>query len=322
MNTEQKIRTMLYYFSLFIFFGGLPFIVSFALGYKFNPHTLKFTRTGLLVIKTQPLGAAVYLNSIMLKERTPAVINEILPGKYVLELRYPGHASYNEEIEIDAGKVLRREKIILFPERPFITKLNQGMIHTLWMDEAKGTIYYVNEEDNSLYKSDYDGMHFKKIANFSPIQPRPRKWKLSPDREKVLYFNAHKIGIIYLKADDSLSFPETVFILEYPSENIHEVFWHSDNYHLIVVTDKKICTLEANPHFRTLTLVTLNRPSPYCYYDVRTDTIYFMDSQKADNGKIYDNFYKLELNAKFYPIQEFMRLRPSFERMEYNNARE
>lgn len=39
MLNEQKIRAILFYLSLIIFLAGLPFILSFALGYKFDAQT-------------------------------------------------------------------------------------------------------------------------------------------------------------------------------------------------------------------------------------------------------------------------------------------
>ena len=72
MFSEQKIRGALFYLSFVAFFAGLPFILSFALGYKFNPQTWKFYRTGLIYLKTQPEGARIYLNDKLIPEKTPA----------------------------------------------------------------------------------------------------------------------------------------------------------------------------------------------------------------------------------------------------------
>ena len=44
----QRLRGILFYLGLLLFFTGLPFILSFALGYKFNAHALKFVKTGLI----------------------------------------------------------------------------------------------------------------------------------------------------------------------------------------------------------------------------------------------------------------------------------
>lgn len=316
MSGEQKIRAILFYLSLLIFFSGLPFILSFALGYKFDRRSFKFTKSGLIVLKTQPAGANVYLDKKLLNEKTPVTINELLPGKYTIGLELEGHYPYFSDVEVQAGKVSRVEKVILFPLRPYIKKLNKEIISTFWVDEAKGIMYYVNEDEHSVYKSDLDGDRFEKLTDFLPIAPLPKKWRLSPDREKLVYFNTHQIGILNIAQEKELFLGGDALIIDYPSGNITDVFWHSDSFHLVVVSGTKIEIVEAKKDSTPVTLAALNKRNSSAAYDVRTDTLYFMDYQKAADGKNYENLYKLELNAKLYPLKELMKLTPPFEKTE------
>jgi hypothetical protein len=173
------------------------------------------------------------------------------------------------------------------------------------------------KEENTIYKSDLEGGHFEKSMDFIRITPLPRKWKLSPDREKLIYFNIHQIGVVYLEPQKELPLPkEKVFLINYPNAQIQDVFWHSDSFHIIVVANNRIDALEAVTNASPLTLVSLNKKNSPVSYDVRTDTLYFLDFQRAPDGKLYDNLYKLELNAKLYPFKEFIKLAPSFEKEE------
>jgi hypothetical protein len=310
---EQRIRSVLYHLSLVVFFAGLPFIMSFSLGYKFDRRTFRFTRTGLIVLKTQPAGAGIRMDGALMKEKTPAVISELLPGRHNLELSLDGYYPYACEVDLEAGKVFRSERVILFPVRPNIMQLNKERISFFWVDQEKGFIYYINRAEHSVYRSDLEGGHFRKIGSFSPILPHPKQWHLSSDKKKLLYFNAHQVGLIFLKPDDESYFPETVFILNYPGEKIAQVFWHSDDYHIVVVSEKNISICEARPRSQALTLVRLNKKSSYSFYDVRADALYFIDSQKAPDGNYYDNLYKLDLSARIYSLQDFMKQKPVFE---------
>ncbi|MDD5729860.1 MAG: PEGA domain-containing protein [Candidatus Omnitrophica bacterium] len=315
MSGEQRIRALLFYLSVLIFFSGLPFILSFALGYKFDRRTFKFTRTGLIVLKTQPQGANVYLDNKLLNDTTPTTINELLPGRYKVELQLTGHYPYFSEIDVQAGNVARLEKVILFPLRPDIKKINKDLITGFWVDESKSAIYYINDEDKSIYRSDMDGEHSEKISSFIGISPAPKKWKLSPDRKELLYFNPHQIGLVSIEQE--ADFPggrDPSFILNYPEGNITDVFWHSDSFHLIVVSGTKIDILEAKPDSQPVTLASLNKRNTSSFYDPRSDTLYFLDSQRAPDGKYYDNLYKIELAAKLYPLRGFIKLAPSFEK--------
>ena len=311
MSGEQKIRAVLFYLSVLIFILGLPFILTYTMGYQFDRKTLKFTRTGLISLKTSPSGASVYLDNRLLNEKTPCSINELLPGKYHIELTLQGHYPYSSEIEVLPSKVSRMEKVILFPLRPDIKQLNKERISSFWVDEGRAAVYYINHEDNTIYKSDMEGEHFEEIANFIPLVPAPKKWEFSPDKEKLLYFNLHQIGIINLAAADENLSGEKQFILDYPSENIQDVFWYSDSYHLIVIGSKKISMLEAKPDTQAFALLNLNKKNSAAFYDPHNDILYFSDSQKAEDGKFYDNIYKLELRAKLFPFQELMGLKPN-----------
>lgn len=310
MSAEQRIRALLYYLSVCIFFAGLPFILSSAFGYKFDRRTLKFTRTGLIVLKTQPQGAEIYLDNTLINDKTPTTIAELLPGKYTVELRLENHYSYSSEVWVEANKVARLEKVILFPLRPNVKKLNKELISNFWVDEAKSVIYYTHLEDNSIYKSDLEGGHFEKIAAFAKMLPSPKKWKLSPDKEKLLYFNNRQIGIVYLRPDGNVaSVTEKTFLIPYSGVSINEVYWHSDSFHFILVGFPKIETLEAIPNPSFITLATVSKRDANSFYDLRSDNLYFIDLQRAADGKVYDNLFKLELSTAVSPLKDFMRIR-------------
>lgn len=309
MFNEQRIRAFLFYLSVVIFLTGLPFILSFALGYKFDRRTFKFTKTGLIALKTQPSGASVYLDEKLLNTRTPATITELLPGRYRLRLELERFYPWSNEVNVDAGKVTRLEKIILFPLRSNIKQLNRERLASFWVDEERGVIYYINPEENAIYKSDLEGRESERIVDFLPLQPPAIKWKISPDKEKVLYFNPHQIGIAYLEPQNKLS-QGLPFILNYSDDRIIDVFWHSDSFHLILVSRKSVEAMEARESAEPVELVALNKRNTSSFYDTRSDILYFLDSQRAADGNIYDNLYKLELNTRTFTLQELIKLKP------------
>ncbi len=317
MTREQSIRTVLFYMSLAIFFLGLPFILAFSLGYKFDPRTLKFTRGGLIMIKTVPGGASVFLNKLLVKDKTPVMLNELIPGTYQIDLELEGHYSYFAEVRVEPGKVVRLEKVILFPLRPDIQKLNKEKISAFWIDEIKAAVYYIDKESKTIYTSDLEGDHFKEAASFPPLIPPPKRWELSPDRDKLLFFNAHEIGLVYLGAEEHPAVRERMFTVQFPYDTINEVFWYSDSYHLVMLTDKKVMITEARQDAIPVSLIPLNKKNATGSYDVRTDTLFFIDAQEAVDGKMYDNLYKIELHNRLYPFSDFIRLKPN-ERREKN----
>jgi hypothetical protein len=311
VSRDQKIRGALFYVSCLVFVLGLPFILTYTMGYQFDRNTLKFTRTGLISLKTEPAGANVYMDGVLLNDKTPCSVNEVLPGAHNIRLSLEGYYPYSSDIEVFPSKVSRMEKIILFSLRPDVQQLNKERVSSFWVDEPRNLVYYINLEDNAVYRSDLEGEHFKLVANFIPLRPSLKKWLFSPDRQKLLYFNNHQIGLIDLQAE-GVSLPRALqFVVDYPNDNIQDIFWHADNYHLIIAGDKKICIMEAKPQGEPFVLANLNKRNASVFFDPRNEIVYFSDSQRAEDGKFYENIYKLELKAKLSPFRDFIRLKPN-----------
>lgn len=302
MHTEQKIRAVLFYLGVLIFFVGLPFILSFALGYKFDTRSFKFTKTGIIALKTQPAGASVYFNNKLLNDKTPLTINELLPARYSLKIELEDYYPWAGEAEVEKGKVTRLEKIILFPLRPNIKQLNKERLSLFWIEEKNRFIYYVNPDEQAIYISNLDGENYRQIAVFAPLESPALKFMVSDDNRKLLYFNRHQVAIVYLSEGMGDLPVKQPLVFNFPDDTIRDAFWHSDSYHLILITDGKIQALESRLGQKAVDLVNLNKKDSTVSYDVKNDTLYFTDYQQADDGKFYKNLYKIELNSRAFPF--------------------
>lgn len=311
MSKPQALRAVLFYISLAVFVTGLPAILSFALGYKFNPHTLTFTKGGLIVIKSQPAGASVYLNGELLRDKTPVTLSELLPGDYRVELALEGCYPYAGTVSVSAGKVTRLEKVILFALRQDVEQLNKEQISSFIVDRPRSQIYHMDKENNRLYRSNLDGKQFEFVNEFKPLVPPPKRWELSPDRQSVLYFNTHSVAVLDLRPAKERLPAERSYLLEFPADVLNDVFWYSDSYHIVLVANKRVIIVEAQPDAEPITLVTLNKKNASGYYDVESDTLYFMDGEKAADGQWYDNLYKLELRKKLDMFGDFLKRKPN-----------
>jgi PEGA domain len=306
MLTFQKIRSCLFYLSVFLFIIGLPFILSFALGYKFNTHTLKFVKTGLIFVRTQPAGAKIYLNGKLIPERSPTSMQELLPGTYKVTLELAQHYPWKAEVEVEAGKISRVDKVILFPERPNLTQLNQEKFSSFRIDAEKRVIYYLDQEKKVIYRSNLDASNFEDIASFPDKFAQVNGWKVSPDKMKLFIFNHHQISVVSFDTQIDYENSSSAVFLDYPQERILDVFWHSDSYHLVVLTDKHVQVIESRSGALPINLVELNKGESAAFYDTKEDVLYFSDNQRSPDGGLYNNLYKLELNANLYLLERLI----------------
>lgn len=311
MFNEQRIRQVLFYLSVFIFLAGLPFILSFALGYKFDRRSFKFTKAGLIDLVTQPSGALVRLDGKLLNERTPLAIQELLPGTYQVSLELKDYYPWEKNIHVEAGKVTRLDKIIFFPLRPDIKQLNKERVSSFWADPGESRVYYLDYKECAVYESDLEGKDFQKTGSFSDIGFPVKDWKVSPDGDKLACFNQHKIAVAYLNEGNSSFAYRSSLVFDYPRKRISDIFWHSDSFHLILVTDKNIEVQEASVNSVPVNLVNLNSRNTIVFYDGARNSLYFLDSEKASDGKFHDNAYKLDLGTKFSPLNDLINPKPN-----------
>jgi len=306
MHAFQKIRSFLFYSSVFLFFIGLPFILSFALGYKFNIHTLKFVKTGLIFVKTQPVGAKIYLNGKLIPERSPTSMQELLPGSYKVTLELAQHYPWKAQVEVEAGKVSRVDKVILFPVRPNLQQLNQEKFSSFRINAEKKVVYYLDQEKKVLYRSNLEAQNFEDIATLPDKFIQVNGWEVSSDQKKMFIFNQHQISVIFFDTQVDDEYAASTVFLDYPQEKIVDVFWHSDSYHLVVLTDKHVQVIESRLGAVPINLVELNKGGSAAFYDTKEDALYFSDSQRSPEGSSYNNLYKLELSANFYVLEKLI----------------
>jgi hypothetical protein len=309
MSIEQKIRGLLFYLSAAVFLFTLPLILSFALGYKFDKRYFKFAKTGLIVLKTQPSGATVYFQGKPLGEKTPVTIQELLPGEYDLSIELEEHYAWSGRVRVEGGKVSRLEKIILFPLRPDIKKISQAGISTFCFDHDRAVIYYLLDADNCFYRSGANAASPERVSG--PVAPleKPLACRISPDNTKIVYFNQRQLGLAYLEQNSNRLPRKPSFIFSCNFQNLINVFWHSDSYHVILMDDRSIKVIEANPQASPIIVTKLIKKDSIPYYDSFDDMLYFIDSQPDAEGHLHDSIYKLDLNIKVLPFEDLLRIK-------------
>ena len=311
MLAFQRVRSFLFYLSLLIFFAGLPFILLFALGYKFDPATFKLVKTGLIYVKTQPDGASIYLNNKLTPGKSPSSIQELLPGSYKMTLELAQYYPWKGEVSVEAGKVSRLDKIILFPLTPDLEQLNQEKFSSFYLDAESGLIYYLNRKNGIVYRSNLEGSNFEDIASLPEDFSEIKEWGVSPDKTKLFIFSPRLIAVIFFEGANNYEYTDSPVFLDYPGERIIQAYWHSDSYHLVVITNKHVGVIESRTGAIAVSLVELSKENTASYYDNKRDILYFSDSQQSADGTTYNNLYRLKLNTDLYLLERLTGKKPN-----------
>lgn len=94
------------------------FAISYARGYRFDWKRFRFTPNGLLVIKSEPTGAQIFVNGD-LRTATDATVS-ISPGTYDVSVQKTGYLAWNKRLTIEKEEVTVAT-VNLFRSAPSLT---------------------------------------------------------------------------------------------------------------------------------------------------------------------------------------------------------
>ncbi|MDD5226022.1 MAG: PEGA domain-containing protein [Candidatus Omnitrophica bacterium] len=133
-------RKILFYLFLALYLVLCPIIILYAFGYIFTPKGEEgFAKTGLIHIETLPANAFLSIAGKRYAEKTPATIRNLLPGTYDMKILLRGHRPWERKVEVEPGKAVNFEKVLLVPQNLKIRTLVAKPFEDLW--PVAGTRY-------------------------------------------------------------------------------------------------------------------------------------------------------------------------------------
>ncbi|MBI2032460.1 MAG: PEGA domain-containing protein [Candidatus Levybacteria bacterium] len=131
--------------SIFIFAAiiiATAIVILFAKGYRFGFDTGKIalSGTGLLVVKSVPDGAQVFIND-HLTTATDSTIN-LDPGKYKVRISKEGYFSWEKEISIQE-EVVSKAEALLFPSAPKLESITDIGVGSPVLDPSQTKIAFI-----------------------------------------------------------------------------------------------------------------------------------------------------------------------------------
>ena len=142
-----KFRVLFFTITLIVvsFFG--IFAAYYARGYKFDTKTLKFLPNGILVLKSEPDGASIYIDG-ELKSATDANIS-ISPGIYNVEVKKDGYSSWYKTLTIEK-EVVTQANISLFKSAPSLSPVTYlGAVNPVMSKDGSKIVYSVLPDKNT-----------------------------------------------------------------------------------------------------------------------------------------------------------------------------
>lgn len=301
---EQKIRAILFYLSVILFFILVPVILLYSFGYKVDINRLKVIKTGLIYIRSIPEGAKVSINGRHINETTPVSIGELMPGAYRLSLELEKYYPWHQMVLVEPGKSTALDDIILFPLKPHLDRINVSDVEDFYIFAAdKDYAYCVSKNKTVISKArlNPEEKEASLVCNQLQLPDNFKDFSLSPDQKKILYSSGTRLDVVYVSNEKPNPAPVkngNFFIIT--DHDIINAFWHSGSEHIIVITDKdiKIYELIGEGKSNAITVSNINNKYPKAFYNTVEDTLYFTDTQEGPDGKLHNGLYRLDISKK------------------------
>ena len=131
-----------------------PLTVFYSLGWRFDWETKKIVQTGIFYFKTWPKGSQVYING-ELRDKTDiffgsALIDNLMPGEYRIEIMRDGYHSWGKTLEIKRREVSEANNIVLIPKDPNFNVLVEN-VEDFFLSSDNNTV--ITKEKNDGYWS-------------------------------------------------------------------------------------------------------------------------------------------------------------------------
>ena len=135
-----KVRILFFLITLVVVGSVGLFASYYARGYRLNIKTFKFQPNGILVLKSEPDGASVYIDGT-LKTVTNASIS-ISPGTYDVEVKKDGYYSWYKRLTIEK-EIVTQAYISLFRVVPSLSPVTSSGATNPVMSEDGSKIVYI-----------------------------------------------------------------------------------------------------------------------------------------------------------------------------------
>ncbi|RMD50419.1 PEGA domain-containing protein, partial [Candidatus Parcubacteria bacterium] len=111
---NKSLRRIIFWLFVIAFFIISPLIILYTSGYRYNPHSGRLVKTGVLTIDSDPRGATIKLNNELQEKKTPTTIKQLLPGTYELTVEKENYKAWRGKIQIYGGQTTNISNIFLF----------------------------------------------------------------------------------------------------------------------------------------------------------------------------------------------------------------
>lgn len=186
---QQRKAPLFIWVLYWIFLVGSFLVIGFLLiaratGYRFNPHTHGWQKTGMIYVTVDPRESTLTLDGTDYPVGQNTRIPNVLPGNYRITIKKPGFSPWNETISVQPGYVISLNNITLYSSHPVEVPVTDA-ITTLVNSPVPD--HRISLRDGELW------FGTQLVSRFSEA---PTSAALLPTLRNIVYLRGNQIRII------------------------------------------------------------------------------------------------------------------------------
>lgn len=181
----QRIWWFIYWLFLIVSFTVIGFLlVAKAMGYRYNPHTMGWQKTGMVIVSVVPRGSLIQIDNQQIIAKTVNRIPNLLPGNYTLRISQDSYLAWERQIEVKSGFVTNLDTVTLLYDPPISVPVSADHERLIAQPITDDRVRIV---DNELrYTTDL-------VSRF--IEP-PSAAVLLPTDRQIVYLQGKQLRVI------------------------------------------------------------------------------------------------------------------------------
>ncbi len=248
----KSTRTILFIFLAILFFLLAPLIVLYSLGWRMDWKNKKITQPGIFYFKIWPKNSIIYLNGKLEKKTDfffgSALLENLMPGKYEVEIKKDGFYPWKKILEIKKREVTEAKNIILAPEGTNFNNLSKNIENFYFSPDEKKIVFQEitnnqngnNSEDWALKLFELEKnikSHLIDKKDISKENVKLIDLKFSPDSKRIILETEVKESIRYyiLPTEQGTEQSIKVSPLDFLEQDIEKVFFSPKNSQKLLV---------------------------------------------------------------------------------------
>ncbi len=288
-------RSFFFWLLTLAFIVFAPVVVYFSLGYKFDPRTRKFLKTGVLSVKTFPEAARLSLAPGGAKEFTPCVLRELLPGHYEIALEKTGYYDYRTTVEIRPSLVTGLDVALVPKLRDFEKWELDVDIYRFFVSRHFLVERIIAFTDRGIYSLDKD---FQSPRLLSPAKlDRKEAFALEgmlTAGDRLVFWSDRDVWTTGITEEENGEGGNLVplYRAEY---GVREVFLGLREKYLIIQDGRNVLAVDADNGAIRFPVYELKSEDARIFCDSRTEELYLIDRIGETGGSAF-------LKTKLVPL--------------------